>query len=366
MAVKNHGISLDLLIHPGETISDILEDRAITQKELALRAGVSEAFLSDVIHGKKDISKGLAMGLEYALDVPSSFWLNLQANYDAELISLQEETTIDDAERNVFSKIHDVIKYLQKSGRIPSDGTIDQLLLNTRKALQVSSLTKLSTLAPIGQFRMSEKAAVDPDVLGAWLCVCKARGSSRQLPAEFDVENIDLLLAELKQIMLENKGDLQTALINLFSRYGIDFSVVHNFRGAPVHGYIARKEDNTYQMVLTLRGAFADIFWFSLFHELGHIVNGDLSRPGSFIDVDYSKGSVTEVAADEFASNSLLAPDVYQKFVAAGSFTYSSIAAFARRQNVPPYVVIGRLQKEQLIPWSRFTKYKPRYKWAEV
>ncbi len=85
MAIRKHGVSADLLIHPGETIADILEDRNLTQKELAQRANVSETFLSDVIHGKKDISKGLAKGLEYALDIPSSFWLNLQANYDCQL-----------------------------------------------------------------------------------------------------------------------------------------------------------------------------------------------------------------------------------------------------------------------------------------
>ena len=78
------GISPELVIHPGETISDILEERNLTQKELAQRAGVSETFLSDVIHGKKDISNELAADLECALEVPRSFWLNLQANYDAE------------------------------------------------------------------------------------------------------------------------------------------------------------------------------------------------------------------------------------------------------------------------------------------
>ena len=83
--------AFEWLIHPGEIISDVLEERNLTQKELAQRAGVSEIFLSEVIHGKKDISKELAMGLECALEVPCSFWLNLQANYDAELISLQEE-----------------------------------------------------------------------------------------------------------------------------------------------------------------------------------------------------------------------------------------------------------------------------------
>ena len=83
--------AFEWLIHPGEIISDILEERNLTQKELAQRAGVSETFLSEVIHGKKDISKELAAGLECALDVPHSFWLNLQANYDAKMIGLQKE-----------------------------------------------------------------------------------------------------------------------------------------------------------------------------------------------------------------------------------------------------------------------------------
>ncbi len=90
MSSKDKGISADLAVHPGETVSDVLKERGLTQKELAVRTGVSEAFLSAVIHGRKDISKGLAMGLEYALDVPASFWLNLQANYDAELLALRE------------------------------------------------------------------------------------------------------------------------------------------------------------------------------------------------------------------------------------------------------------------------------------
>ena len=73
---------------------DVIIERNITQKELAKRSGVSEAFLSDVINGKMDISRGLAVGLEYALSIPSSFWLNLQANYDSELISLQKNNLL--------------------------------------------------------------------------------------------------------------------------------------------------------------------------------------------------------------------------------------------------------------------------------
>lgn len=99
MAVKKIGISRDLIIHPGETIAGVLEDRGITQAELLLRTGVSSSYVSNVIAGKKGISANFAMGLEYALGVPKSFWLNLQANYEAELLELDEEQTITEEEQ---------------------------------------------------------------------------------------------------------------------------------------------------------------------------------------------------------------------------------------------------------------------------
>ena len=365
MATNRHGISPDLVIHPGETISDILEDRNLTQKELAKRAGVSEPFLSDVIHGKKDISKALAMGLEYALGVPSSFWLNLQANYDAELLSLQQEESIHEGEREVYGAIHEVVDYLTQFEFIPSDLTQDQTIIHLRKHFKVSSLLGLKELAPTGAFRMSGTATVDPDVLGAWLCLCKVQGERKHVSESFDKEHVDQLVYEIKTVMCNPKGDLQKTLTTLFAQYGIDFSILHNFRGAPVHGYIDRKEDGSYQMVATIRGSYADIFWFSIFHELGHIVNGDLSKPGSFIDANDSDDQGSEDAADQFASESLLDPISYAAFERNGLFSISSIKSFAYSQNVPPYIVIGRLQKEGKIPWNRFAKYKPRYKWAE-
>ena len=364
MVTNRHGISRDLLIHPGETIADLLEERSLTQKELAKRSGVSEPFLSDVIRGKKDISKGLAMGLEYALGVPGSFWLNLQANYDAELLILQEEESIRDGERTVLKSLHDVVNYLRKTAVI-TGSTDEQTIIQLRKHLRVSSLSVLRELAPAGAFRMSESAPINPDVLGAWLCLCKLHGQDTNTAQIFDKAKTDLLVNDLKDIMCSMKGDPQRVLKSLFARYGIDFTVMHNFRGAPVQGYIERKENGSYLMVTTLRGAYADIFWFSLFHELGHIVNGDLNKQASYVDAADSSDRDRENAADQFACDALIHPEDYSAFVKNGSFSLSSINEFAKNQNVPAYIVIGRLQKETIIPWSRFANRKPRYKWAE-
>lgn len=152
MAVKKTGLSAELLIHPGETIADILEERGMTQIELAARSGVSAAYVSNVISGKKGISAGFAMGLEYALDVPKSFWLNLQANYDAELLELNEAATINDEEKNMLGNLGEVVQYLSAAGVLSQDVTCEQMILALRKNLHISNLANLYRVVPGGTY----------------------------------------------------------------------------------------------------------------------------------------------------------------------------------------------------------------------
>ncbi len=364
MATKRTGISRDLVIHPGETIAELLEDRGITQAELAARTGVSAAYISSLISGKKNISTNIAMSLEYALGVPKSFWLNLQANYDAELLELNESATITDAERQVYHSLSEVVKYLRQIHQIPACQKVEETILTLRKSFQVSNLENLKGLVPQGAFRMSAKAHVDPDVLGAWIRLCQISGEISTASTCFDKEKIDNLIADIKKVMLKSPDNLQQELTSVMLQYGIDFSVVKNFRGAPVQGYISQKKDGVYQMVLTIRGAYADIFWFSLFHEIGHIVNGDISKGVKFIDSQNNCDGEREHAADLFASNALLNDESYSNFVSRQDFSINAIIQYANSQCVMPYIVIGRLQKEKRIPYTWYSQYKLRYRWA--
>lgn len=361
MAVKKTGISRDLIIHPGETIADVLEDRGITQAELSLRAGVSPAYVSNVIAGKKGISANFAMGLEYALGVPKSFWLNLQANYESELLEINEEQTITEEERKVRDDLKDVVKYLRQKGMMPVREKKDDSILSLRKVLQISNIANLKEIIPAGAFRMAANTAVNQNVLGVWIRLCQLAGNDKIISTKFDKKYTSDLINEIKNIMCQKDADIQRDLKNIMEKYGIDFSVVRNFRGAPVQGFISQKNDGIYQMVLTIRGAFADIFWFSLFHEIGHIVNGDIGKKLNFIDdgSDCDK----ELAADLFASNMLLSPESYKMFIQRGDFSIDAIYRYAESQNVMPYIVIGRLQKEKYLDYRTYCNYKLRYKW---
>ena len=96
MAAKRTGISADLIIHPGETLFDVLEERKMTQAELALMTGVSPAYINQIIKGKKNISMKFAFALERALGVPKSFWINLQTHYDMEKLEYEQEHMPDE------------------------------------------------------------------------------------------------------------------------------------------------------------------------------------------------------------------------------------------------------------------------------
>ena len=87
---KLNGLSLDLIIHPGETIKELLEEKEMTQEELAIRTEYSAKHVSEVISGKKDISSKFANALEYVFGIPTEFWINLQGNYDKEVLELKK------------------------------------------------------------------------------------------------------------------------------------------------------------------------------------------------------------------------------------------------------------------------------------
>lgn len=367
MAEKKIGISRDLIIHPGETIADILEERDISQAELAMKTGVSASFISSVISGKKNISSNFAMSLEYALGVSKSFWLNLQSIYDAEILEAEIEETITKEERQVFSLLSGILKYLRSLNFLPQNESKDAAIISLRRWFRVNNLTNLAKVQKLGSFRMSETISANPYILGAWVLMCQRFGENTKLNAEFTLQNMNALISELKTVMLNAPADLYGELREVFLNYGIDFYIVKNFNGAPVQGYISKKKDGGYLLCMTIRGAFADIFWFSLFHELGHIFNGDLQKNSGFLDDN--SDTLKETAANLFASQQLLNPIQYAAFVNSFSntkyITINAINDFASSQGVMPYIVIGRLQREKKIRYDEFSKYKVRYKWSD-
>ena len=83
----------DLAIPPGETLTDEIAARGMSQTELAAHLGRPVQVVNEIIHGKKAITDDAALGLEQLLRIPAAFWVNLEHNY--RMIRLRRRTHID-------------------------------------------------------------------------------------------------------------------------------------------------------------------------------------------------------------------------------------------------------------------------------
>ena len=72
-------------IHPGEHLSEIMEELGITQYRLAKTIGVPQIRIHDIVHCRRSITADTALRIAQALGMTPDFWLNLQRVYDLDV-----------------------------------------------------------------------------------------------------------------------------------------------------------------------------------------------------------------------------------------------------------------------------------------
>ncbi|OQC49058.1 MAG: anaerobic benzoate catabolism transcriptional regulator [Tenericutes bacterium ADurb.Bin024] len=144
MAKKKRHTSRDLLIHPGETLVEIIEERGYSQKELAIRTGVTEKHISSVINGKSNITNEFAERLAIALNCDSSLWINLQSHYDSELFYIEQNENITIEERKIANEIKNLVENILSYKLSGKENNQD--IHELRKLLGFTNLTALKSI----------------------------------------------------------------------------------------------------------------------------------------------------------------------------------------------------------------------------
>ena len=215
-------------------------------------------------------------------------------------------------------------------------------IVELRNLFGVSNLTNIRSLTYSGVYRAQQTVSVVPEVLFAWQRICELETEKTAVTGQEESEQKEKLrelLSQIKACMFLPQNSCMQKLAALFASCGIAFTVVSAFTGAPVQGFIKRTEQGKTLLCMTLRKKKADIFWFTLFHEIGHILNGDGHR--RFIDFESESGEA-ELKADTFAANQLLDKNEYAAFVKTADYSVPAINQFAKKQQVLPCIVIGK------------------------
>ncbi len=358
MEEKTSGLSRDFIIHPGETLKELLEDRGMTQRELAMRTDVKEPHISGIVNCQKPISVSFAKKLEYALGVDASFWINLQANYEKELADFEEINQISNEELAILKRLKSITEYAQDIRLLNPEAQGSMLVIEWRKRLSVSSLARIPEISQAGAYRLAVADNVDPSVLFAWLRICDLITKNQMVNQELNIDKLKSKLHLIRKLTFEDVNTIHSGLKDYFAECGIKFAIVRHFTGAPVQGVIKKNNDGSLNLIMTLRRKFADVFWFTLFHEIGHILNGDIGD--RLIDYEDTKNEI-EDRADEFAANTLIDQEMYNQFVETGDYSPSRIHQFCSEQNIPAYILIGRLQRDKHLEYHHYVHEKIKY-----
>lgn len=339
-----------IAIPPGATIKEQLEDRKMTQKEFAHRMDMSEKHISRLINGEVQLTNDVALRLEFVLGVPARFWNNLESIYREKLAKVKAENQMN-SDIEIMKKFP--YKEMAKNGWIPEGVDDNEKVCNLRKFFRVSNLGVIGDpyILGIACRRLAESEKADY-ALYAW--AQRANLLAHKICTKaINIDKLQKIIPEIRKMTTEDPQIFCSKLVDLLAECGIAAVFLPHFGGSFLHGATFYSGDRIV-MGLTVRGGDADRFWFSLFHEIAHIIYGHIGKPDGPTDDDEKK-------ADEFAKETLIPERFFKPFVQKEDFSKSAIVNFAKEVGVDAGIVVGRLQKERYIEFSWHNDLKTKY-----
>lgn len=335
---------------PGATIKEQLEDRDMSQKEFAIRMDLSEKHVSKLIHGEVALTPDVAERLELVLGVPAKFWNNLEIIYREKILKANAENHMEQ-DIEIVRKLP--YREMAKNGWIPDTRKSTEKVIHLRKFFEVVQLTLIEDekLNKIACRRLSSTSKSDYALL-AWAQQAKREARSRET-APINLKYLKDSLPTIRAMTPLSPEVFAPNLIQLLSNCGIALIFLPHIGGSFLHG-ATLQDGNKIVMGLTVRGKYADKFWFSLFHEIGHILNGHLNQPQGTSKED-------EDAADQFAKDILIPEQEFQMIVSKGDFSRNALLQYAVEFGIDVGILVGRLQKEELIGYTDLNDLRSKY-----
>lgn len=329
-----------LVFHPGYYIEEIIDESGFTQEDFAKRLGTTPKNLSLLVRGKQNLSFDVALKLSKMLGTSIDYWLNLQSAFDAAAAEMASETDMK-AEIEVVKKLNYsyFVKELKKLPALPRN--LKAQVSELRRYLGVSDLCSLKDRDLAVSFRGVREGLSEANIIKANAMVQIAANQARFVDAPaFNKEKFADAIKQALDLTSDHDEFLEQVRAS-FREAGVVLVVLPKMPGSKINGATKKLASNVVLMVNN-RGLFADTFWFTLLHEVGHIMNGDLGV--SFAGDEGEK----EEAADKYAQDALIDPAAYADFCerSHGRYTIHSVEEFASSINRAPGIVVGRLQKD--------------------
>lgn len=346
-------------IHPGYTLAKALEREGMTQKNLCARTGLSEKHLSQIINGVASITVETALLLENALGGSASFWLNLEKNYQETKARLERISLVKN-ETSLVSKFF--YNELAKRRYVPQTSNIENKVENLWRFFGVNSLSYVANTERV-DFRKKSGIEVKKEGIAAWLRCGEIDSKKVSLP-EYSAKKLQQALSKIKILSVKEPEEFSKEIINILNTCGVSLVFTPHFPGIGVSG-ATRWIGNNPLIQLSIYYSWADIFWFNLYHEIGHLLlHGKKDKFIEFDDRELVTAKDKEDEADRFASNELIPEKTYAELI-KHTLSIQGIIELAGSLGIHPGIVAGRLCHDGKVSWNKVSSLRPRLKFAD-
>jgi addiction module HigA family antidote len=352
MATKTNQYLPQSVSHPGRTLAAKLEELKMSSKEFAVRTGKPEKTISNVLTGDSSITSDMAVLFEDVLSIPAHFWLIRQNNYDEAVARLKRVEAVQIA--IVWAKLFPYAE-MAKLGWIRTTTSSEE------KVEALFKFFRLSSPEAFADYYIREKLKVSfrltlahekkPYAVAAWLRQGEIQAS--QLETILYSEKVLVSkLPEIKTLMANHPADFFKKLQAICLEAGVKVVYTPCLKGASLHGSTRWLAD-TPLVQMSAKYAKNDIFWFTFFHELAHIIKHGKKYISLENEVDYDPESIVEEQeADDFAIKWTFSKEQEEEVLRHRPLQEKEIVAFAKKFNTHPAMIIGRFHHKKLLPFN--------------
>ncbi len=353
----------DLAIPPGEYLAEVLEEKGIYQADLARRMGRPIPAINEIVKGDKTITSETALQLEQVLGVPAHIWTGLEAQY--QLVKARENEQ-EQLEKGIPLLEQIPFGDLAKLGFVKKTRNAFEKVKELQSFFGVSALSNMAGVkAYAPAFRCNEKREASPYALAAWLRCGEIK--AREIETKpFSKEKLETVLAEAKKMTSRPPEVFLPDLKRMLAEAGVALVMLPHLPKTYAHGSTFWLGSDKAVVLMSIRGSWADMFWFSLIHELAHVLKHD--KRLTFIEDGASNPDVKkqEDEANAFAGEQLIPGTAYAAFIQSAQLGSETIRAFAKEMGVHPGIVVGRLQHDTILPVvTVLNRMRERYIWKK-
>lgn len=360
--VTSSGFQPDWASAPGQTVADLLKERGIPLQDFAAMLGQSSEAVEDLIAGRVAITRDLAKCFENTLGASAEFWMRRESQYRADLSRLQRSHDREIDARWLSSM---PVKDMVKLGWIPG-ATGPNCIAELLSFFNVPNVSawhdKYETLLDTATFKTSPSFKTDIFATAAWLrqgeILAESVACRPWSPTRFDESLSEIRLLTRKS----NPAHFVPALQEICARSGVATIILRAPTGCRASGATRFTAPDKALLLLSFRHLSDDHFWFSFFHEAGHLLLHEAKT--TFIEGDSRHRSVQEDEANEFAASRLIPVEYMERMCLLGADA-REIIRFAKVVGVSPGIVVGQLQHLGLLKRHQFNSLKRRFTWAD-